>query len=476
MTRILAITALSALLWVPGALAELGPKYAGWADGPEGFLLTKDESKAWSKVADDAAAERFIELFWARRDPDLSGPRNETREEFERRVQQADASFATDRRRGALTDRGKVLILLGQPARGSRTEPGQTLRPIGGESGAGSIATEDIQTRAEVWEYRPDQLPVSVRGPRFTIGFYEEHLNKNDFVLDRSLEGATAILRALSKAPEAMIRHPDLTEVPASYRTAAAAAAPAHLDWLDRQAWPEGAALVAGAGVAPGAATRPLWVHVELPAGAPALEVLTGRVSGADGAALSIFETKAKPIAVDSGTVYHVAVQVPPGATTLELAGGAGAEPVFVRDVPLDVPPIPQGQVWLSQPWIGRSVAQEPGSKHGDPFNFGGWHLVPTAGRLKGSELPYFGFASVPGGAQPELTATVNLLRGDQRLAGPLELKLTPSKVAEGLWVYGDTLTLTNLPPGGGYRLELTVADKTSGTSARRDLELQVVQ
>ena len=57
------------VLLVPIAGAQLSEEYADWADGPEGFLLTKKEKKEWGEITSDAQAKEFIELFWARRNP-----------------------------------------------------------------------------------------------------------------------------------------------------------------------------------------------------------------------------------------------------------------------------------------------------------------------------------------------------------------------------------------------------------------------
>ena len=65
-----------AVILAPVAEAQLSSEYAGWEDGPEGFLLTKKEKKAWDKISSDADAKRFIELFWARRNPEVNNPYN----------------------------------------------------------------------------------------------------------------------------------------------------------------------------------------------------------------------------------------------------------------------------------------------------------------------------------------------------------------------------------------------------------------
>ena len=72
--------------------AAQGPVgHTDWAEGPEGFLLTANEREAWNGIANAAAAEKFIDLFWVRRDPNLSSRENEFRTEFDSRVVAADA-------------------------------------------------------------------------------------------------------------------------------------------------------------------------------------------------------------------------------------------------------------------------------------------------------------------------------------------------------------------------------------------------
>ena len=99
----------------PIAEAQLSDEYADWADGPEGFLLTKKEKKAWGKIGSDAEAERFIELFWARRNPEPTSPFNAFRTEFEAKVRFADENFGYGAVRGSLSERGWVLMLMGKP-------------------------------------------------------------------------------------------------------------------------------------------------------------------------------------------------------------------------------------------------------------------------------------------------------------------------------------------------------------------------
>src|SRR5262249_19540240 len=86
-----------------------------WADGPARILLTNAEADEYRHLADPASRSEFITKFWKARDPKPETPENEFRNEYERRVAFADQYFVQGEKRGSLTDRGMVFILLGLP-------------------------------------------------------------------------------------------------------------------------------------------------------------------------------------------------------------------------------------------------------------------------------------------------------------------------------------------------------------------------
>src|SRR5712692_4149936 len=103
--------------------AALSQKYLDFGNGPAQWIMTKDEQTKWKAIKDDAEAQAFIDLFWARRDPTPGTPANEFRDEFDVRVKYADDHFAHGKSRGAMTDRGRVVIIMGGPTAVSRTAP-----------------------------------------------------------------------------------------------------------------------------------------------------------------------------------------------------------------------------------------------------------------------------------------------------------------------------------------------------------------
>ena len=97
---------LATLLLATGVWGAGLQSYKDWNKSPEYTLLATDaEQMAWKKIATDEEADHFIQLFWAKRDPDLKTPVNEFKVVFDQRVKEADQYFTMARVRGALTER-----------------------------------------------------------------------------------------------------------------------------------------------------------------------------------------------------------------------------------------------------------------------------------------------------------------------------------------------------------------------------------
>ena len=86
-----------------------------WRQGPVWYILTDEEDRAFKKVRTEEERRAFIEAFWARRDPTPSTLHNELREEFWKRVKDADRLFSEAIKPGWKTERGKLYILFGPP-------------------------------------------------------------------------------------------------------------------------------------------------------------------------------------------------------------------------------------------------------------------------------------------------------------------------------------------------------------------------
>jgi len=79
------------------------------------YLITKAEKKQFHSLTTDQERSDFIENFWKKRDPDPATEENEFKDEYYKRIEEANHLFKGDTAPGWLTDRGRVYILLGPP-------------------------------------------------------------------------------------------------------------------------------------------------------------------------------------------------------------------------------------------------------------------------------------------------------------------------------------------------------------------------
>ncbi|HEY4640379.1 MAG TPA: GWxTD domain-containing protein [Thermoanaerobaculia bacterium] len=140
--------------------AAMAQKYVDFGKGPATWLMTRDEQKKWKTIANDADAQEFIDLFWARRDPTPGTFGNEFKAEFDARVKYADDKLGDRNGKGSMSDRGRALIVLGFPtmtdsSAGQQRGMNTTNMPAGDASdGAGSGGTRGVRLGArELWTW-----------------------------------------------------------------------------------------------------------------------------------------------------------------------------------------------------------------------------------------------------------------------------------------------------------------------------------
>ena len=111
----LAVLAALALSAAPAAARGMDSPVPEWREGPARYLLTRHEAKIYKTLKTREERGAFIRQFWARRDPTPETVYNEFRDEFWKRVSQANGLFTFTAKDGWITDRGKLYILLGAP-------------------------------------------------------------------------------------------------------------------------------------------------------------------------------------------------------------------------------------------------------------------------------------------------------------------------------------------------------------------------
>ncbi len=467
---ILAIGVLAACAAV--ASAELSQTYRSFLEGPAGFIATKDEKKSFEKLGSDAEAERFVALFWAKRNPNLGSLVNQFKVDFDLRVAAADRQFGTDRVKGSMTDRGRTLIVLGRPF-GVSSHISDNTVPFSGKNVA------DQHGGIEVWTYRRNQIPESVKSEEVYFIFVESSVGAKDFPLDREERRNALALKLLADSPERLLRNPDLKEVPrvgliAGSKTATVA----ELAMLDAQPrpWPEGARIRAAQG-AQSASLFPLWIHVHLPEAVPQATRVVGRALSSDGKDAGSFAAPATALAVTGGRAYELSLPLGPGTWKVDLALLGPTAPVAVTTVDAQLEPVPDQGGWLSPTYWGVDVRKETGAAVGDPFNIGGWHVLPQPADRYGRQdtLSFFCIAVRPGmpaTQKPAVETTMAVYRDGKKLGetdlGAFEL----SQVKGDVWMFGSSVALEALPVAGEYRLDVTVRDTTS--SVRRTTSIPV--
>ncbi len=204
---------LVAAIAVP-ALAAL-ETHKEWDKSPEYLYLATDaEKKEWKKVSTDADAEKFIALFWAKRDPDLKTPRNEYRERFDALVKFADERFPLGRKRGALTERGRAVIMIGPPKEITSKADSSASTPFGSAQGAGGVSgTAGGASMTYTFVYDKAHLPPWSEGQSQDIRFIVDVGLAQESLVDMG-----AARRLEEKAAQMALVNKDLKEVPV-YKT-----------------------------------------------------------------------------------------------------------------------------------------------------------------------------------------------------------------------------------------------------------------
>jgi GWxTD domain-containing protein len=120
-------------------------------------ILTRMERSTAKLLETEEERNRFKELFWKARDPNLQTPENEYKTEFYRRVDYAEKYL-----NGINSDRGRIYVLLGEPTNKS------------------SYAGYQQLVECELWNYQVEDRPGLL--PFMNLVFFRPH-NTGDFQL-----------------------------------------------------------------------------------------------------------------------------------------------------------------------------------------------------------------------------------------------------------------------------------------------------
>jgi GWxTD domain-containing protein len=471
--------ALTAWVVASFAGAELSQTYKDWPTGPAGFLLTEGERSAYSKIQTDSAAQAFIDLFWAKRDPDLNTVQNEFKLDFDMRVAAADKQFGTEKMKGSLSDRAKVLYLMGKP------EAVQNVKS--GAEAEGNRPEFLPRGASQIWIYTKDGKPLTPetkKGDEIEFVFTETAPGAGDFILDRPDRRNRQAFKTLAEMPDKLLLHPKLTEVPRMGLLPGSKAATTEQEavfGVQPRPWPQGAVVLTTSGVQ-SETIHPIWMYVQLPnAAAPATEVI-GRVRKADdGAAVGSFAAPVTAMSVAGGRAYEFSLPVAAGTWKVDLALLNAGGPVAVTTVDAKNDPAPAEGPYIS-PIYWASEARQAAQAHlGDAYHLGGMEIIPEPDNRYRSDqsLTYAAYVVRPSldeQGKPDIQLSIALYTGDKKNDEQPFQPISGVKIVDDIWVFGQMLPLSGFRRGVDFELRVSVRDVKSGVTRTTTIPFTVIK
>lgn len=482
MKRIFAVTAIVMMSTAVAAIADLGTSYVEWFTGPVQHLMTTEEKERWKLVQTDQEAEAFKALFWAWRDPTPQTAQNDLREEFERRVFVADRDFTNRKTKGSMTDRGRVLILLGPPSKiGTRNPERSRSNPNinRADEWDGTVPSARGQGARQVWTYSPDRVPKFANRKEFEIVFVDEGRNdwqlattertNPEWILQQTLEsyilsrggGASVGAAQAATPPQSLteFRSPALKRAYETFRaenTNAIGSTP--VTWGEFVS-PAGEPFVA------------VQLYVPAGSGVDTEGELTffGVVEDQAGRVVEVFDPPTRLAA--SGTDWYVdrTLRLEPGAYNATFGLAKNDRPLAMTRSKITVRGLNPAESGISDLILSENIYPLPAAwSPTDPFTFGGLKVVPKGDSVFAprGNLWYFFELRNPGltdQSAPKVQVKVDIDgktgQGPVRLALPMaDAEIAKLKGTENRYAVGMAIPLESFKPGD-YTMKIRVVD-----------------
>ena len=508
-TRLLLAVAVAATATV--TFAQVSSKYDDFATGPVQWIMSKEEKAQWKAVTNDADAQKFVYLFWARRDPTPGTPRNEFKESFDQRVAYGDQHFAVARTRGSMTDPGRVLIILGPPTRMSSTQrdnqpekfdsPTASGNPaLGGRANPEDSVTGTTARMIMVYERaKVGALGFPEGTPDFEVGFTDQFGTKQwklspgryDVfgLMNKMVE--KAVVNPTANVPPVITTDQTTTTKKTTTTTAAPAAPTPGLNTAALQAAvaaQKGGTSTISSGnsgsyaefVAPsGDFYVPLGILVPKSANlaADAVDTVFGQVEDASGKVVTSFEEPVKPTMSNGALFADRSVTLPTGKYTAVIGVAKAGTPVAIASESLDVNEAPKDVEGIARMVLTNNLAEIPeAAPEKTGFAFGKMKVIPTFNFAKTDDLILFLEVHNPGidpaSNAPKLQTKLELSGG--KLTKPIPRQLMDAQVAPlsgkpgpGQYAIIDSIPLGQIPSlaPGDYTLKVKVVDTVTKQS-----------
>lgn len=519
-TRIIALACLLAASLAGSAFAQLSAENRDWAKGPVQWIMTPEETAKWKQVRTDADAQAFIDLFWARRDPSPNTPMNEFRDEFNRRVEYADAQFAQARKKGALTDRGRIFIVLGPPYAIQRSNPegqGTVQTPT---MGAGASTIQGYSPR-QIWKYEQTRTQIKLGQPTAEVAFMDQYAS-NEWTLERTAR--TPIDDLLKRTVQSYVVNPTMTEAPKLQAQQPPAPAPA----LPAPTKPDAATLTAlkteslktAVAEFKTAKTNPykplgiffsemltpsgdffvpvqLYIPKEANLTADAVTTFFGTIEDTAGNTVAVFEEPAKLSSSKGDLYFDKSLDLKPGSykATLGLSGADG-KPVIMASKAMEIKALPTGtESGVSRLVLSGDIHQtDEAAVAGAPYAFGRVKIVPKGDAVftNRDEINYFVEVVNPGidegTSLPKIQVKLELIGAPGKDGKPGRTISAPISDTTALPLTGSPgpgqyAILAGIPlgemknplPAGDYTLRVKVFDQVKKQSWTAEQPLKLV-
>ena len=394
----LVAAALLSLLAI-SAFAQVSQEFKDWSTGPATWLMTEEEKTRWKTVKTDADARAFVDLFWARRDPTPGTPANEFRNEYNDRVEYADRQFAEGKKKGSMTERGRMFIVLGSPARISRLASDEQQ----GDSGVRAMQNAGAR---QVWVYERDKTKYPLAATTAQIVFLDQY-RTGVWSYERTPVANDMQRRALTS----YLTQPNLTEVPAAVTQVPAAtaqlpaptpASPAVMTAFKTESLRTAVTEFKSAKTNPynnkvavtftelvspaGEFYVPVQLYIPKSAGLTAESVTTffGVVEDTAGNTVVVFEEPAT-LSTSKGDLYFDrSLTLAPGTyrATLGLSAADG-KPVVMSTTPMELKAFGKDTKGISRLILANDIHEtEQAALAGAPYAFGRVKIVPKGDRV----------------------------------------------------------------------------------------------
>lgn len=111
-------------------IQALPEHYRKWLTQEVNYIITEQEKEVFVKLPTDADRDRFIDRFWAIRNPDPDAPNNRYKDEIYERIAYANQYFGATGTPGYMTDMGRIYITLGPPKQRQKLLNFANIRPM----------------------------------------------------------------------------------------------------------------------------------------------------------------------------------------------------------------------------------------------------------------------------------------------------------------------------------------------------------